>query len=163
MAQVTVTLAHASWTTNALTARWFPGTNNYMSLGDTLSADGATELFLGYVLLPRGINVSSANIRMAHTQAENVNTAGPEFSDAMETGGTITYEASNGDVLVLSMGDTTEPYSWTPTNIAEANAFANLLNTLTDRTVIITFDDGVADESEFSTVTVNLTGYEDNF
>ena len=65
-----------------------------------------------------------------------------DFSDAMEQNGTITYRASDGQTLVVDMGDDEdEPYIWNASNGQEIADFANHVDGLTDQSIIVTFND----------------------
>ena len=60
----------------------------------------------------------------------------------MEQNGTIKLTASNGDTLTLTgISDATEPYQWSPSNIAAVRTFATTLNGLTDRSLTVVFND----------------------
>ena len=60
----------------------------------------------------------------------------------MENSGTITIVASNGDSLtVTGISDSSEPYVWNPSNIADVNTFANTLQGLADQSLTVTFND----------------------
>lgn len=148
MAQVTVTLPSAEYEGVTITpgaiARWQFATNSYLELGSSLS-DSGNPIFLQLVVLPRtGHTTNVVTIHLAGSQTEGL-TQRRDFSTAMETNGTITFVASDNNQLVVSgIGDSTEPYVWTPSNATAVVAFADHVNGLTDRTVTVTFDDGVS-------------------
>ena len=60
----------------------------------------------------------------------------------MEMSGTITLVASDNEVLVLTgISDSTEPYSWTPSNFVAAKAFSDHVAGLGDRALTVTLND----------------------
>lgn len=122
-------LGYASWTFN-------PGTRP--SIGTALSADGS-ELFFNSLVLPF---TAAHNVELLLSEQTDLGTdPGHELSDRMETSGTITLTASDGSSIVLSIGDSTEPYSWVPSNAAAVYAFTNTINGLTDQSLTIVLDD----------------------
>lgn len=139
MAQVTITIPNSSWTASTNFVTWDPPNNARVSMGSSLSVDGNTNIFFARMQLPR--TSQNANIQLA-TGTEGESLAGPDFSTRMELIGTIQFTASNGDsVTITGINDSTEPYSWLPSNIGEVNTFANTLAGLTNRSLTVTFDD----------------------
>ena len=145
MASVTLQLASANWSSNHFRMTWQTANDAQMELGTELSVDGATQLYFGYLTLPRRAStITNIGIRLSGAQGDNPNTVGPDFSTEMETDGTVTLTASNGDSVTFGLGDATDPYSFTPSNLGEVNTFANAVQGLTDRDVTAVFDDGQA-------------------
>ena len=67
---------------------------------------------------------------------------GPEFSDQMETAGTITCVASDAEtVVVTGISDATEPYFWSPPNQVDVAAFADHIAGLADQSLTVTLND----------------------
>ena len=143
MAEVTVTLPDSEYEN-------FPG--NYVdwqllsgrpSLGMTLSEDSAAELYLGQVRLFDS-GVVGLNIEDSSSGGFS---GSDDLSTQMEQNGTITFTASDGETLVVTgISDSTDPYSWTPTNSAEVIAFANHIRGLFSagqRGLTVTFNDNV--------------------
>ena len=81
---------------------------------------GGVEAYLRTIYLAVGDRVD------VYTSFSNVglgSDVGPEFTEQMENEGTITL-VSGGETLVLTgIADATEPYSWTPANQDEVDAF----------------------------------------
>lgn len=136
---VTITIPNSGWQTGTL-LRWNPGANNYISLGTSLSADGNTELFFGFLGLPAVGSVAAVRLRLAANQSENPNNAGPDFSVAFETGGLITFTASDGSSTTLENFGSSDPYLWTPSNHSDVVTFAANLARLSDRSLTVAFD-----------------------
>ena len=65
------------------------------------------------------------------------------FTPAFEASGRIIFEASDGEMLEVTIGDAdmSEPYQWTPSNSVEVAAFANHVRGLTDQTATLTLTD----------------------
>ena len=65
------------------------------------------------------------------------------FTAAFEATGRIIFEASDGEMLEVTIGDadTSEPYQWTPTNGAEVVAFVLHIKTLVDQDATLTLSD----------------------
>ena len=86
----------------------------------------------------------------------------------MEATGTIHFVASDGSELtVTGITDSTDPYSWTPSNATALYAFANIVGGLSDRSLTITFNDNAPiapsadagdDQNVAPSVTVTLDG-----
>ena len=173
MASVTVTISDNTVRTfefgGETAIDWTLSQGSYLSLGTALSQDGITELFLGRVFAYfTGVPVDLMGIRIASSQSVNSNDAGPDFSDQMESSGTITFVAEDGSsVEVTGIGDATEPYFWTPSNSAAVLAFFSGVDGLTGQSLTVTFDDNAdqaptadagPDQSVAAGVTVNLDG-----
>ena len=141
MAEVTITIPDSDWSDSSISIDWNPSNNAHITLGSTLSVGGSTELFLGRFILPR-IPSSTIGIQLSDGTGGSEAGLGPEFSDQMENSGTITILASNGDSLtVTGISDSSEPYVWNPSNIADVNTFANTLQGLADQSLTVTFND----------------------
>ena len=143
MAIVTLTLPNSSYAGGVQFAGWEFDPGSYPSLGSALSADGS-ELFLESIELFFVVNF--VRIYLTSDQTEPGDAAGDEFSDLMKASGTIRCVASDGqEVTITGIGDPTEPYAYSPTNGAAVQAFAgHVHNDLTDRTLVLTFNDGAA-------------------
>ena len=137
MARVTITLLDSAYdgVGGGAPIHWDFLNNDEPSLGDTLSASGNT-LYLGIF---RVLGTGQVVIQLTSAPGETASDPGPEFSDEMETYGTVTMVASDGTAYVLSIGDTTEPYFWSAP--AAAGTFAHHVFSLSDRTLTVTFDD----------------------
>ena len=108
------------------------------NLGSSLAADAGQTLYWK-VLTFIGSEVS---IRLSSTPTEEGLDAGPDFSAQMEQSGTITFVASDGERLVVTgISDSSEPYSWTPSNSSEVSSFRAHVIALTNRSLTVTFDD----------------------
>ena len=142
-------LPSTDWVTSA--PRWNPptGSGRYVSLGSDLSADG-NEIFLGYLFFPYS-TTRVLRVRLANSQDQNVSFNGQDLAPAFETGGSITFVAiSSGQSVTFSPagGDLGETYQWDDTDALLA--FGNHVQSLDDRSLIVTFDDGVASAPSFS-------------
>ena len=146
MASVTITIPNSDWSDSSISVDWNPPNASHITLGSTLSVGGSTELFLGRFILPR-IPSSTIGIQLSDGSGGSEAGLGPEFSDQMENSGTITIVASNSDSLtVTGISDSSEPYVWTPSNIADVNTFANTLQGLADQSLTVTFNDSPSPE-----------------
>ena len=122
-----------------------------IDLGTTLSINGTTRLWLQELSLRHTAGSQSTqgriNISLVTSRTDTAfRRLGPDFSTQMEQHGTITFEASDGDtVVVTGIIETdipaTEPYAWIPSNAADVAAFATHVTGLTDKTLTITFND----------------------
>lgn len=142
MASVTITIPNTNWLTFSSTIlRWRPTSpSSHISLGMSLSVGGGTELFLGELVFPLGTR-TVFDVQLS-TGTEASQDPGPEFTDQMEASGTITCTASDDSTLVITgIGDATEPYRWSPSNLDAVRSFGSNLNSLADRTLIVTFND----------------------
>ena len=144
MASVTVALPSNEADVFASRVSYALPQNSRLSLGSSLSINGSTELFFAYLDLPR--TESTVRLRLSASQAvADPNVAGPEFSDQMESAGTIHFVASNGSTLTITgISDATEPYQWSPSNLTAIKAFAEAIVLLTNRALTVTFDDNAA-------------------
>lgn len=138
MASVTVTIPSSVWN---VTSRYVESgiLNPYISIDSDLSP-GDYELWLFNVSVPRAPG-STMGLRFADVPAGQPFEAGNDLSDLWETQGSVLLTASDGQGVNVRAGDDSEPYIWTPSNIAEVNDFANHLAGLTDRTVTLTLTD----------------------
>ena len=147
MATVRVTLPHTHWVVSLGRVRWEPGVADYISLGSSLSPLN-TEILLGRLQVPRD-SAQEFGIELSRNYVPSID-AGPEFTNHMRNSGTLSFVASNGDSLVVQgIGDQFEPYYWHPTNTAEIYAFGDTLAGLTDRSLVATFTDNVAETPRF--------------
>ena len=143
MASVTITVPNSDWLTLGGQALWLPLTSaGYISLGNTLSVGGATELFFGYLTLGVFGGGSSVSIRLSDGTSDPSD-AGPDFSELMENEGSITFTASDSSSVTVFMAgsDSADPYNFSPSNSADVQVFADNLIGLTDRSLTVTFDD----------------------
>ena len=103
---------------------WQPPTGSRPDIGTVLTI---TQAYVERILIFRSSpNEGRTWIRLAPNQTVSGFQAGPEFTDQMETNGTITLVASDGTtVATTGISDMTEPYEWTPSNATEILAFAN--------------------------------------
>ena len=127
---VTVPLAGVSVFTNYI--RW----SDNQSLGSAFSADGGSQT-LNLVDLN---NASpSGNVVI------NLTTTNDRFTAAFEASGRIIFEASDGETLEVTIGnaDTSEPYSWVPSNSLEVVAFVLHVKGLVDQDATLTLTDEV--------------------
>lgn len=124
------------------------------NLGSALS-DLGSDLYLRIVRI-RGGTASVAGrvqLRLARSTTENPAEVGPDFSTQMETSGSLTFvHPTVGSLTVAGPSaasnlstDTSDPYSWRPSNKAEIVAFADAVGALpsADRGMTLTFDPGV--------------------
>ena len=150
MASVTITLSDwfvpdgTSWST------WEDSVSNSgvnISLGTSLSIDGATELFLGRIRFTQ--TGTAVTIGLASSLTGVYNQTGPDFSDQMEMSGTLTVTASDGTSLVLTGiggSDEIEPYNWfVPDQQTELNALANAIASDLTGSVTVVFNDNAPD------------------
>ena len=161
MASVTITIPNSEFQSGPTFAGWTDISPN-ISIGDSLSVNGATEMFLAILTLPRG---TAANFYMnfGPTTGGSGGEAGPEFSAQMETSGSITIVASDNSSLVITgISDATEPYVWSPSNLVDVRAFAGGLVSLTDGSVTVTFNDNaITDQTgDGDGATVSVSGNE---
>ena len=139
---VTVTLPHSESQVLGNGMEWLQIGTSYAfpNLGSGLAA-GADDIYLGRLVL-RSTD-GRISLQLAPTASMHPGFAGDEFSDQMEQNGSITFEASDGEsVTVTGISDSTEPYNWIPSNAAALGVLVNhIRNDLTDRTLIVTFND----------------------
>ena len=136
---VQITIPNNRWEVTNTLISW-GGSNNRsgISLGSKLAAVQGQELFLFWFALPR-VGGNQCGIRLERSASAR-DRPGPEFADSMEANGTITVVASDGSNLTLTgIGDSTEPYHWTPSNLSDARVFGQNLRLLTDRSLTVTF------------------------
>jgi len=147
VASVTVTIPNRSWLTFVNNVWWLPQANgrDYLNLGSELAA-GDAAIYLGSLFLP----IHEQNhlvIQLAPDQRTFSSGLGPDFSSAMETGGSVTFTASDDSTVTVDFaGDQHEPYSWIPANRAALNAWVKKFAQLTDKTLRVTFDDNAGPE-----------------
>ena len=153
MASITITIPHNLIERDLIgtsSASLQADPNPYIDMGMTTLIVGATQAYFTRLALAMGAaNASRVTIVLANTLTETGSEfgRGPEFTDQFETNGTITITASNGTSLSLSgIIDMTEPYSWTPS--VDVRPFSNMVWGLPDRTLIMTFDDGLISNIE---------------
>ena len=143
MASVTITLSSDGIFVGAALT-WGNSSVQAISLGESLSIDGMTEIWLHYLQFPRTSSIVFLRLQDHAGPAGSPGLAGPDFSDDMEMEGTITVTASDGvSVTITGISDATEPYGWTPSNIVDVRAFTNHVSRLPDQSLTVTFDDNV--------------------
>ena len=156
MASVTITIPNSGWDLFSNThVRWNVGTSPLpgIPIGNTLSSDGTTDLYLETLIFPRTTSID-VFLRFADAPTD-YGEAGQDLNDQMEASGTITFTASDSSTLTITgIGDATEPYQWMPSNIADVNTFASNLAGLSDRALTVTFDDNPTPDASAPTVTV---------
>ena len=154
MARVTITIPNTDWTFNSSIGLWQPSAGSYIDLGTSLSSDGTTNIFLALLALPRGTR-PNCNLQTAASQSAQPHIMGPEFSSRMESFGTITLTAMNGDSITIAMSDMDEPYSWIPSNLTAVRAFTDTLAGLSNNSLTAVFDDNPVSDTVAPTVTIN--------
>ena len=156
MASVTVTLPESDEFIDSDTSRvgWFYPDGSLTprpSLGSELS-EGGGEQWIQLFSFPLTLQ-QQVDIRISPAQTGEGVSPGPDFSSQMEMFGTITCELADSETVVITgISDATEPYYWTPSNLAEIYAFANHALGLADRTLTVTFDDNSNIEQLFTKV-----------
>ena len=101
------------------------------SLGSTFAANGAEQTLslvdLNNANPPGRVRISIVGV-------------GNDFTPEFEANGTIIFEASDGETLIVQIADAdmTEIYQWTPTNSAEVVAFVLHVKTLADQSATLT-------------------------
>ena len=147
MASVTFILDNGNVTIG--TVNWQPSPGDRPEVPASLM-DGSAVGYLSFFRIRRTTINSTVNLHFTPDQIiTGSGSAGDqELSDEMEMDGTITVVSADGqETLVLTgISDSTEPYSWIPSNTAEMRAFANYLAGLTDRSVSFTLNDNQATE-----------------
>ena len=119
----------------------FSSPGDYLSLGDELSS---SERFLVELRLNGSAHASpgSVYLKLHNSSNEEVNdgNAGDDLSTDFESSGTITITASDNSTLILTgIGDSTEPYFWTPSNSTAVSNFVTAIQALTDKSVTVEF------------------------
>ena len=141
MASVTITIPNSSWSQNSNMTSWNPPNNEHISLGTTLSVDGATALFLGSFKFPRTLT-NNFTLALSDGQGGTEDNPQPEFSNQMEMFGTIHCVTSDSTELTITgISDSTEPYNWIPSNVADVITFGDHIWGLTDRSLTVTIND----------------------
>ena len=143
MASVTVTFPDSVASIIPTSIAWAPAFGDLLPLGNALSAN-SSNIFLNRLILQRASSniPGHTQIQLSPDQMTGGTGAGPEFTDAMEMNGSITFMASDGmSVTVTGIGDSTEPYAWTPSNASDVASLADHIVGLTDRTLTVTFND----------------------
>ena len=134
MASVTVNLTGYLVFTNYI--RW----STDVVLGDAFSASGLSQT-LNFADLNEDVPAGRVSLSIVGFN----NRFTPEF----EATGRIIFEASDGEMLEVSIADAdmTETYAWTPTNSAEVAAFVAHVKSLSDNnaTLTLTDEDGPPD------------------
>ena len=174
MANVSVTLTPSMLRFSGPTfATYLPRHNNdglNLALGTSLSASSTIRIFLQRFAFTEQSRTSQLTLYLARSTTEGIST-GPDFSNQMETEGTIRVAAS-GTIPALTLAlkdadnvDTSEPYIWRWSggsktaidNWIAAVDKAEKAGTLPSLTV--TFDDGLAAPKFPSDSTVILSNW----
>ena len=172
MASVTVTLPHSAYLERQVQttfySAWEPPPGSYVSIGDTLSADGI-ELFIGTFRLRNSTagTFSYASLHLASDQVESESNPGENLSTVFEMQGIIECVASDGSTLTITGGisDTTEPYDWNPSiSFSLIRAFASAVDGLADHSLTLTFNDNVEGNSAptITAIAANPTTVDEN-
>ena len=148
MASVTIDLTGFQSFTNYIL--W----SDNQSLGTVFDANGAEQVFT---------RLDLNNIGPAGQVFLSIVGTNNRFTPAFEASGRIVFEASDGEILEVTIGDadTSEPYSWVPTNGAEVVAFVLHVKGLADQAATLTLtdeDDEPEPEPEPTTVPDRPTG-----
>ena len=157
MAQVTITVPDSAYWTegNAYLAEWNPLPG--IDLGTSLSSNPNQNRHLRYFYLT--IFGSSTNVHITLSSQPTGVAPDEDFSDEMEQNGNITFVNSAGASLVVEMGnDTTEPYTWSPSNSTDIRTWARATRDLSDRSLTITFDDSPLPAADAPSVTIAAVG-----
>ena len=80
----------------------------------------ASRRKLASVILYRG--AGQVNLQFGGTSTTE---AGPELLPAVESGLVITFRQGTNSLILSGISDTTEPYSWVPSNFREVKTFAS--------------------------------------
>ena len=125
---VTVPLTGISVFTNYI--RW----SDNQSLGSAFDANGQEQ-----VLTTLDLNNASPSGQVFISIVGTNN----RFTPAFEASGRIIFEASDGELLEVTIGDAdiSEPYMWVPSNSLEVVAFVLHIKTLTDQDATLTLQD----------------------
>ena len=87
-----------------------------ISLGNAISADGMEQILADFALN------RFQNGRIVF----GLDPGNTDFTQAMETSGSITVIASDGSsIVIMGIGDSTEPYTWTPANAAATHCICD--------------------------------------
>ena len=103
-------------------SRWIPPSGSRPTIDAGLR--GADSRFLQALILADG----EIRFRLASSQTQSSATGQDLTSQFEQTGSLELIIGSNSLLIVLASADTTEPYTWTPTNSAEVTAFEALLS-----------------------------------
>ena len=103
-----------------------------VDLGATFDRDGLGQTLTQTLLYYAGANAGLVTISILGTD--------DRFTADFEANGLITFEASDGETLeiMIADADTSEPYTWTPSNSDEVIAFALHVGSLVDRSATLT-------------------------
>lgn len=142
---VTVTLPHSvanvfggnggvSWLGDGHRTSW-------PELGNEFSTDGRSSIYLAALIINRTSPAGLIRLRLASARRGQAVATGPDFSSQMETSGTITLAHSTGSVVLTGIGDSTEPYQWTPSNSAAIVTWVTRVIQAANRSITATFND----------------------
>lgn len=142
MATQTITLPARTAGTNTIVL-W---TNVSGLLVNSELVDGGGTAYIRYLLMDA--NQDRVTLRMSSSDSGAGSSAGPDFTTAIETMGTITF-AYGDETIVLDSSilddDTSEPYVWDHSDLGD---FITELGTNAGAT--ITIDDGISTGFDFS-------------
>ena len=116
----TFTLPGSAYIASGINKQWSLAAGSRILVG-TAIAGNATRYIRNLLLTSAGL------IRIDVVDQNNSNVlsgSGDDLSNAWESNGGITITSGNNSVTALINGaDTSEPYSWTPSNSSEVTAF----------------------------------------
>ena len=136
MASVTVTLADSAFVFVGGQYQWRFWNGGRPNLGAALSSDGTNRYIRTFALAPSHI----INIDLELTDDDSSGSLA-DLSTIFEMEGEVSVVASDGVSATLDdlTADSTEPYNW-PNNAA-VGPFITHVNGLSDRAIVVTFDD----------------------
>ena len=136
--EVTITIPDSRFFSSTNNIRWVMTSGNLVDVGRGLSLEGVNQ-FIGLLRIATN---GSVRLRFSASQTENLTDAGPDFNDQMESIGTIVMRLSNGHEIVLTgIGDSDDPYQWTPSNSADLGEFRTQVEGLVNQSLTLVFND----------------------
>lgn len=147
MASVTSTLPSVAGSVQNQDFEYNFALNDRILLGSTLSASG-NDVFFSFFRLP-GTGSSLVHLSLETSQVSSGVRA--DLTSTFEDEGFIRLVASDGTSVVMnapnhedsttSLSDSSEPYVWRINNVVDVRSFTVNLAGLTDKTLVVTFDD----------------------
>ena len=133
MASITVSLGAGVFVTDRMI--WFQSSD----LGPIFDANDEDQELSQVAIFATGTNAGLVTVSI--TGGNN------RFTPEFEATGRFIFEASDGEMLEITIGnaDMTEQYEWTPVNSAEVIAFGLHVRGLTDKTATLTLTDEAGD------------------
>ena len=142
MASVTVTLVNGWYGNSNNGVNYAPGTSPIIPA--TAGIVGASR-YLSYMQLPKTGGATNQVYLYINDSSSSIGGSDPgeDFYSNFEQNGVIILSASDGESVTMSLGDSTEPYIWTPSNLAEVRSFSDHVIGLGSgsRAITVTFDD----------------------